>query len=80
MSDAVIVLDLENFGKPLALGVRVIPEVEEQGEKEQAIKGNNVYEDGELIGAILHEEVLTNVNGDDDKLRLCTQGKKKIRF
>lgn len=79
MGDAVVVLDLdctlENFRKPLALGVCVIPEVEEQGEKDQTVKGDDVDEDGVLIGAILHEEVLTNVSGDDDKLRLYTQYK-----
>lgn len=80
--DAVVVLDLvctpENFGKPLALGVCVIPEVEEQEEKDQAVEADDVNEDGVLIGAILHEEVLTNVSGDDHKLRLYTQS--EVRF
>lgn len=80
--DAVVVLDLiwtpENFGKPLALGVCVIPEVEKQAEKDQAVEGDDVNEDGVLIGTILHEEVLTNVSGDDHKLRLYTQS--DVRF
>lgn len=77
MRDAVVVLLLfvctpEAFGKSLALGVRMIPEVEEQEEKDHAIESDDVNEDGVLIGAILHEEVLANVSGDDHKLRLCT--------
>lgn len=77
VGDAVVVLDLvctpDSFGKPLALGVCVIPEVEEQEKKDHAVDGDDVNEDRVLIGAILHEEVLTNVSGDDHKLRLYTQ-------
>lgn len=82
MRDTVVVLDIvftpENFGKPFALGVRVIPEVEEQAEKDQAVEADDVNEDGVLIGAILHKEVLTNVSGDDHKLRLRTQSEIRL--
>lgn len=58
VGDAVVVLDLvcvpEDFGKPLALDVRVIPEVEEQCQKRHAIQEGEVNEDGVLVGAILH--------------------------
>lgn len=62
-------LSLQHFRQPLALGVCVIPEVEKKEQENQAIQGNDVDEDGKLVGAI-HEEILGDVAGDHNKLDL----------
>lgn len=61
-------LSLQHFRQPLALGVGVVPEVEEEEQENQAIQANDVDKDGELVGAVLHEEILGNVAGYHDKL------------
>lgn len=55
---------MEYFGKSLALGVGVIVEVEEQDQEDQPIKTDDVEEDGELVGTLLHEEELADVSRD----------------
>lgn len=64
-------LCLQNFRKPLALCVSVVPEVKEEEEEDQTIEADNVDEDRKLIGAILHEEILGDVGGHHHKLDLA---------
>lgn len=66
---------LKDLGQPLALGVGVVPEVEEEEEEDQAIEANDVDEDGELVGTVLHEEILPDVGGHHHKLDLRTDRK-----
>lgn len=61
-------LSLQHFRQPLALGVGVVPEVEKEEQENQAIQANDVDKDGELVGAVLHEEILGDVAGYHDKL------------
>lgn len=61
-------LNLQYFRQPLAFGVGVVPEVEEETQENQAIEADDVDEDWELVGAILHEEILANMAGHHDKL------------
>lgn len=61
-------LSLQHFRQPLALGVGVVPEVEEEEQENQAIQANDVDEDRELVGTVLHEEILGNVGGYHNKL------------
>lgn len=63
-------LGLQDFRQPLAFGVGVVPEVEEEEEEDEAVQTNDVDEDGELVGAVAHEEVLRDVRGHHDKLDL----------
>lgn len=63
-------LRLEHFGKPFSLGVGVVPEVEEKEQENQAVQANDVYEDGELVGAVRNEEILGDVAGHHNKLDL----------
>lgn len=63
-------LSLQHFRQPLALGVGVVPEVEEEEQENQAIQANDVNEDRELVWAVLHEEILGDVAGHRDKLNL----------
>lgn len=64
VSIAVRPFALQHFGKPLALGVGMVPEVEEEQQKHCAIEGDNVHKDGKLVAAVLQEEILTNVASD----------------
>lgn len=64
-------LCLQNFRKPLALCVSVVPEVKEEEEEDQTIEADDVDEDRKLIGAILHEEILGDVGGHHHKLDLA---------
>lgn len=66
-------LSLQHFGQPLALGVGVVPEVEEEEQENQAIQGDDVDEDGELVGTVLHEKILADVGGHHNKLDLGSQ-------
>lgn len=61
-------MSLQHFGQPLALGVGVVPEVEEEEQENQAIQGDDVDEDRELVGTVLHEEILADVSGHHNKL------------
>lgn len=63
-------LCLQNFRKPLALCVGVVPEVKEEEEEDQTVEGDDVDEDRKLIGAIL-EEILGDVGGHHYKLDLA---------
>lgn len=63
-------LSLQHFRQPLALSVGVVPEVEEEEQENQAIETNDVDEDGELVWAVLHEEILGDVAGYHNKLDL----------
>lgn len=66
----VVVCTLENFGQPLAFGVCMIPEVEEEAKEDQAIYFNDVDKERVWVWAILHEEVLAAVASDDHELEL----------
>lgn len=61
-------LSLQHFRQPLALGVGVVPEVEEEEQENQAVETDDVDEDGELVWAVLHEEILGDVAGYHNKL------------
>lgn len=63
-------LSLQDLRQPLAFGVGVVPEVEEEEQENQAVQGDDVDEDRELVGAIFHEEILGDVAGHHDKLDL----------
>lgn len=63
-------LGLKHLGEPLALGVGVVPEVEEQQQEDEPVEADYVDEDGELVGAVLQEEVLADMGGHHHKLDL----------
>lgn len=65
---------LQDLREPLTLGVCMEPEVKEQDKEHQAIDGNNVNKDWELVGAFLHEEVLATVDSHHHKLDLRREG------
>lgn len=69
-------LSLQNFRQPLAFGVGVVPEVEEEEQENQAIQANDVDKDGELVIAVLHEEILGDVSGHHNKLDLRREKKR----
>lgn len=53
----------------------MIVEVEEQDQEDQPIQTDDVEEDGELVGTVLHEEELADVSRDQHKLNLTqTEG------
>jgi len=58
------------LGQPLALDVRLHPEVGEEHEEEGAVHPDEVDDDGELVVAGVHEVVLRGVEGDQHKLDL----------
>lgn len=64
-------LCLQNFRKPLALCVSVVPEVKEEEEEDQTIEADDVDENRKLIGAVLYEEILGDVGGHHHKLDLA---------
>lgn len=70
-------LSLQHFWQPLALGVGVVPEVEEEKQENQAIRANDVDEDGELVWAVLYEEILGDVAGHHNKLDLGSSTENK---
>lgn len=71
-------LSLQYLGKPLALCVGVVPEVEEEKQENQAIQRDDVDKDGELVWAVLHEEILADVAGNNDKLDLGRDKKEGV--
>lgn len=73
-------LSLQYFRQPLALGVGVVPEVEEEEQENQAIRADDVDKDRELVGAVLHEEVLGDVAGHHNKLDLGSNKERKGLF
>lgn len=56
-------LSLRLFRQPLAFGVGVVVEVEEEDLENHAVPEDNVDEDRELVEAVLHEEILADVCG-----------------
>lgn len=70
-------LSLQYFRQPLALGVGVVPEVEEEEQENQAIRADDVDKDRELVGAVLHEEILGDVAGHHNKLDLGSNKEKE---
>lgn len=70
ISIAVGPLGPQHLGEPLALAVGVVPEVEEEQQKDHTVGADYVHEDGELVGTVLQEEILTNVAGDHNELDL----------
>lgn len=63
-------LILQHFRQPLALGVGVVPEVEEEEQENQAVGGDYVDKDGEIVGAVLYEEILGDMGRHHHKLDL----------
>ena len=63
--------------KPLAFDVSMEVEVEEEEQEHHSIEPNDVQEDGELVGTVLHEEDLADVDGHHYKLDL---GKERTHF
>lgn len=61
-------LILQHFRQPLALGVGVVPEVEEEEQENQAVGGDYVDKDGEIVGAVLYEEILGDMGRHHHKL------------
>lgn len=70
-------LSLQHFRQPLAFGVGMVPEVEEEEQENQAVWANDVDKDGELVLAVLHEEILGDVAGNHSKLDLGSNKKRK---
>lgn len=65
---------LRNLGQPLSLCVCVVPEVEEENQEDQSVETNNVEKNRELVGAVLHEDELTNVDSHHHKLNQLDGG------
>lgn len=57
-------------GEPVALYVGLHPKVGEEEEEEEAVHPDQVYPYGHLIVTVLHEVVLADVDGDQNKLHL----------
>lgn len=64
--------------EPLSLYVGLNPEVGEEEEEEHAIHPNEVDPEGNLVVALLHEVVLGDVNGHQNKLRLQNRSLLKL--
>lgn len=56
--------------KPVALNVSLHPEVGEEEEEEDAIHPDQMDPEWHLVVALLHEIILADVNGDQNKLGL----------
>lgn len=63
-------LSLQHLRQPFALGVGVVPEVEKEKQEDQAVQADDIDKDGELVGTVLHEEILGDVGGHHRKLDL----------
>lgn len=48
----------------------MVPKVEEEKQENQAVQPNDVDKDGELVLAVLDEEILGDVSGHHNKLDL----------
>lgn len=72
-------LSLQHFRQPLAFGVGMVPEVEEEEQENQAVRANDVDKDGELVWAVLNEEILRDVAGYHNKLDLGRNKKGKVQ-
>lgn len=71
-------LILQYFGQPLALGVGVVPEVEEEEQENKAVCSDDGDKDWELVGAVLQEEILGDVAGHNSKLDLGGHREKRV--
>lgn len=69
-ADWAVLIGLVWAGKSFALDVGLHPEVGEEEEEEDAVHPDQVNPQGDLIVTLFHEVVLTDVNGDQDKLCL----------
>ena len=67
-------LVLHRLGEPLALGVGMVPEVQEEQQEDEPVEANDVDEDRELIGAVLQKEILADMCGYHHKLDLQRGG------
>lgn len=61
-------LSLQHFGQPLASGVGVVVEVEKEEQENHAVRADDVDKDGELVRAVVQEEILADVGGDHHEL------------
>lgn len=64
--------------EPVALYVGLHPKIGEEEEEEKAIHPDQVDPQGHLVVALLHEIILADVDGDQNKLRLKREGKKPM--
>lgn len=78
LMEAVVLGLCPNLGQTLAFGVRLVPEVGEEYEEDDAVNPDEVDEDGELVIAGGHEVVLGDVDGDDHKLQLEVEARKEL--
>lgn len=64
--------------EPVALYVGLHPKIGEEEEEEKAVHPDQVDPQGDLVVTLLHEIVLADVDGDQDKLRLKQEGKQPL--
>lgn len=76
--EAVVLGLCHDLGQTLAFGVRLVPEVGEEHEEDDAVNPDEVDEDGELVTAGGHEVILGDVDGDDYKLQLGAEARKEL--
>lgn len=70
-----------SFGQSLTLGVSTIPKVEKEQQEDASITHDDVQENWILVITVLHEEDLTYVDSDKNKLDLRDgRMKKKISY
>ena len=68
-----------NLGQTLAFGIRLVPEVGEKYEEDNAIHPDEMDEDWKLVVAGGHEVVLGDVDGDKHKLQLREETKERLK-
>lgn len=68
---------MQDFRKPFAFCVCMVPEVEEEEEEDDAIESNEVDENGVRVRTFFHEVVLANMTSYDDKLDLRKESTSK---
>lgn len=67
---AILLRLCHDLGQALASGVRMVPEVGEEEEEDNAVNPDEVDEDWVLVATAGHEVVLGDVDGDEHKLQL----------
>lgn len=67
-----------SFGQPLTFGISTIPKMEKEQQKDASVTHNDVQKDWKLVLAILHEEELAYVDGDNNELHLTDERTKNI--
>lgn len=77
--EAVLLGLCHDLGQAFAFGVRLVPEVGEEHEEDNAIHPDEVDEDWELVVAGGHEVVLRDVDGDEHKLQLGAEAKERLK-